>query len=109
MGDIERSMPKISVALDNKKSYHQISMVKIEGMLKDKPISILIDPGASLSYVSPRIVETYKLQQDKFEKYWLVQLSTDTKRKVTSFMKNSDFMMNGLKTHVSLNILLMIY
>ena len=37
-------------------------------MIKEKPISILIDTGASLCYVSPRIVELYKLQQDKFEK-----------------------------------------
>ena len=45
-------------------------MVEIEGMIENKTISILIDPAASLSYVSPRIVELYKLQQDKFEKLW---------------------------------------
>ena len=56
-------------------------------MNKDKPISILIDPGASLSYASPRIVELYKFQQDKFGKSWLVQLATGTKQKVTSYMK----------------------
>jgi len=36
-------------------------MVELEGMIKDKPISILIDPGASLSYVSPSIAENYEL------------------------------------------------
>ena len=58
-------------------------MVEIEGMLNNKPISILIDPSASLSYISPTIVELCKLQKNKFEKYWLVQLVTDTKQKVT--------------------------
>ena len=52
-----RSMPRISVALENRQADHQTSMVEIKGMIKDQPISILIDPGASLSYVSPRIVE----------------------------------------------------
>ena len=80
-------------------------MVEIEGMIKDKPISILIDPGASLSYVSPRIEELCKLQQDKFEKSWLVQLAIGTKRKVTSYMKNYEIMMNELNTHDDLNIL----
>ena len=61
-------------------------MVEIEGILKDKPISILIYFGESLSYVSPRIVELCKLQKNKFEKSWLVQLFTCTMRKVTSFV-----------------------
>ena len=98
-------MPRINGALENRKLDHQTSMIEIEGMLKDKPISILIDPSASLSYISPRISDLYMLQQDKFEKSWLVQLATDTKRKVTSFVKNYDFIMNGFKTHVYLNIL----
>ena len=44
-------------------------------------------------------------QQDKFEKYWLFQLSTRTKKKVISFVKRCDFGMNGFKTHADLNIL----
>ena len=49
---------------------------EIDGMLNDKPISIMIDLGISLIYVSPIIIELYKLQQDNFEKSWLVQLTT---------------------------------
>ena len=60
-----RSMPKIIVALENQQANHQTSMVKIEGMIKIQPISILIDPGESLSYLSPRIVEMCKLSQEK--------------------------------------------
>ena len=65
---IARSMPIINATLENRQPAHQTSMVEIEGMLKDKPISILIDTSASLSYISPIIVEQYKLQQDQFEK-----------------------------------------
>ena len=90
-------MPRISAKLENIQADHQTSMVKIEGMLKDKAISILIDPSASLSYVPSMIVELYMLQQDTFGKFWLVQLATHTKQKVTSFVKNCDFIMNGLK------------
>ena len=59
---------KIRDITENMQVDHQTSMVEIEGILKDKPISILIDPGASLSFISPRIVDLYRLQQDKFEK-----------------------------------------
>ena len=74
-------------------------------MIKIQPISILIELGASLSYVSPRIAVLCKLSQDIFEKSWLVQLATGTKRKVTSYVKNCEIMMNELNTHVDLNIL----
>ena len=53
-------------------------MVEIEGMIKSQPISLLIDLGASLSYISPRIVELCKFVPEKFDKSWLVQLATST-------------------------------
>jgi len=59
-------MPGISAALENMQAYNQSSMVETEGTLKGNPISILIDPGESLCYVTPRIVELCKLSQSKF-------------------------------------------
>ena len=80
-------------------------MVEIEGMINTQPISILIDPGASISYISPRIVELCNLVPENFDKSWLVQLATSTKRKVTSLVKNCKLLMNDFITHVNLNIL----
>ena len=54
-------------------------MVEIKGMINKQPISILIDPGASLSYISPRIVELCKLVPEKFDRSWLLQLAMGTK------------------------------
>ena len=81
IGEVANEMPKINAALKNRQVDHQTSMVEIEGMIKNRPISILIDPGASLSYVSPSIIERCNLHLKKFEKSWLVQLATGTKRK----------------------------
>ena len=61
-------------------------MVEIEGMINNQPISILIDPGAILIYISPRVVDLCNLVPEKFDKSWLVQLATGTKRKVTSIV-----------------------
>jgi hypothetical protein len=55
--------------LENRQADHQASMVEVEGMLNNQPISILIDPGASLSYVSPKIVEICKLQKKNLKKH----------------------------------------
>ena len=51
-------------------------------MLNQKLVSILIDPGARLCYISPIVVENCKLEKVKHNKPWLVQLATGTKRKV---------------------------
>ena len=41
----------------------------------------------------------------KFEKYWLVQLATRTKRKVVSYVENCEMFMSQFKTQVKLNVL----
>ena len=56
-------------------------MVEIEGMINNQPISILIDPGVSLSYISARVVDLCNLVPKKFDNLWLVQLATCTKKK----------------------------
>ena len=56
VGDLATTMPRINVALENRKADYQTSMVEVEGKLNQIPISILIDLGASLSYISRNLV-----------------------------------------------------
>jgi hypothetical protein len=55
----------------------------MEGMIANHLVSILIDHGSNLSYISPQTIEKCKLQQVKHVKSWLVQLAMGTKIKVT--------------------------
>ena len=80
-------------------------MVEVEGMVNQTPVTILIDPKSSLSYITSQIVEKCKLSVDKFENSWLVQLSTGAKRKVTCFVKECALLMDEFKTIVKLNVL----
>jgi hypothetical protein len=70
-------------------------VVDIEGKILDTQISILIDPGATLSHISPYVVESNKLKKQKHEKPWLVQLATMTKRKVVNFISDHEFTLDG--------------
>ena len=79
--DLARAMPRINAALENRQAYYKTSMLEVEGKLNQTPIYILIDPGDSLSYVSPNLVEKCNLSVDKFAKSWLVQLFTWGKEK----------------------------
>ena len=56
VGDLARTMLRINAALENRQAKYQTSIVKVEGMINQTPITILIDPGASLSYISPKMV-----------------------------------------------------
>ena len=53
IGDLARTMPRIKSTLENGQADYQTSMVEVEGKMNQIPISILIDPGASLSYIYP--------------------------------------------------------
>ena len=105
VGDLARTMPRINAALENKQADYQTSMVEVEGKINQTPISILVDLGASLSYISPNLVEKYKLRVENFASSWLVQLATDAKRKVISFVKNCAVTVDQFKTFVKLNVL----
>ena len=105
VGDLARTMPRINAALENRQAEYQTSMVEVEGMINQTPITILIDPGDSLSYISPKFVEKCKLPDEKFENSWLVQLATGAKRKVTCFVKECAVVMDHFETVVKLNVL----
>jgi len=72
MEDMGSRIPRIYVALDNKKAEYQSHMIEVEGMIKNQPFTILVDSGASHSYIDPRVVESLHLIRSKHEKSWLV-------------------------------------
>ena len=103
-GELARTMPRINATLEDRQAEYQISMVEVEGMINQIPVTILIDPGASLSYIAPQIVEKCKLYVDKFENSWLVQLATGAKIRVTCFVKECAIVMDKFETIVKLNV-----
>lgn len=84
VGDIARSMPKIKVALDDHQVEYRPTMIECEGMISDQHVYVLFHPGASLRYISPKVVEKCQLQSSKFKKSWLVQLAAGTKRRLSA-------------------------
>eukprot|EP00253_Pinus_taeda_P013110 PITA_13110 len=57
VGDVARSIPRINAALEDWQAEYQPTMVEFEGKISNLSIAILIDLGATLSYVSPKVVE----------------------------------------------------
>jgi hypothetical protein len=72
VGDMGRSLHRINAAIDGWQYDHQSFVVEIEGKINNTRISILIDPRATLSYITPGVVESNKLKRTKHAKSWLV-------------------------------------
>jgi predicted aspartyl protease len=85
--------------LDNKQAEYQSHMIEVEGMINNQTITILIDSGASHSYIDPKMVESLHFPRNKHGKSWLVQLATGAKRKVNEMVKSCLMDMNGLSTN----------
>ena len=97
-------IPRIYAALDNKQVEFQSHMIEVKGMINNHAFTILIDSGASHSYIYPKVVEKFQLPRIKHEKYWLVQLAIGAKRKVVDLVRSCPVGMNGLSTKENLKI-----
>jgi hypothetical protein len=69
MEDMVRNVPRIYAALDNKQSKYQSHMIEVEGMINNQTITILIDSGASHSYIDPKMVESLHFPRTNNGKY----------------------------------------
>eukprot|EP00253_Pinus_taeda_P031475 PITA_31475 len=105
VGDVARSMPKINAALEDRQADYQPTMIEFEGKIFDRAVSVLVDPGATLSYISPKVVESCGLQTTKFKSPWLVQLATGTKRRVLTKVSNCPLKLAGQIIATELNVL----
>ena len=74
--DIARNIARINAAFEDKRVDHQSTMLEVEGKISITFVSILIEPGSSLSYIAPRVLEKCKLSKEKQKNAWLVQLTT---------------------------------
>eukprot|EP00253_Pinus_taeda_P018941 PITA_18941 len=105
VGDVARSIPRINAALEDRQAEYQPTMVEFEGKISNLSIAVLIDPGATLSYVSPKVVEHCKLSSERFKNPWLVQLATGAKRRVLAKINNCSFSIAGQPMTADLNVL----
>jgi predicted aspartyl protease len=105
VGDVGRILHRINASIDGQQADHQSSVVEIKGKINDTRISVLIDPRATLSYITLDVLESNKLKKLKHGKSWLVQLATGTKRKVVDFISDFEFSLDGQNIRTNLNIL----
>ena len=104
-GQVARNIPRIYAVLKDHQEDHQSTVVEVEGKIAKQAVSILIDPGSTHTYITPKIVEICAFKKLKHSKSWLVQPATGTKRKVSEIEEKCSLDMDGLFTYANLNVL----
>ena len=89
VGQVSRIIPRIYVALEDRQADHESIVVEVASKIVEQSLSIFIDPGSTHNYITPRVVEVCAFNKVKHRKYWLVQLATGTKRKVSEVVEKS--------------------
>ena len=54
--------------MEDRKSDHQSTMLEVEGKILNTHVSIIIDLGYSLCYITPRVFEKCKILKEKQKK-----------------------------------------
>jgi len=105
VADVGRRFHWINASMDGRQDDHWSSMVEIEVKINNNQISVLIDPRATLSYITPGVLNSNKLKKMRHGKSWLVQLTAGTKRKVVHFIFDYEFSLGGQNIRTNLNTL----
>ena len=73
MGEFGKTFHMINATLEYRQEYHQSAIVEIEGTISNQNLSILIDLGANLSYITPKIMENYQITKVRNARPWSLQ------------------------------------
>ena len=69
---VARAVLRIYAALEDCQEDHQSTVVEASCNIVEKYVSILIDPGSTHSYITPKVVEICAFKKVKHRKSWLV-------------------------------------
>ena len=61
VGQVARAVPRIYVALEDRQADHQSAVVEVVGKIVEQSVSILIEPGSTHIYITPRVVDNCAL------------------------------------------------
>ena len=71
VGQVSRVVPRIYAAREGLQADHQSIVLQVAGNIVEKFVSILIDPGSTHSYITPRVVEICAFKKVNHRKSWL--------------------------------------
>jgi hypothetical protein len=81
MGDMGKAH-RIHVAVNNNQEEHQLIVLEMIGIVADQTLSILIDPGATESFISGAALKMIKVKAIEQDEFSFVEMASGAKQKV---------------------------
>ena len=81
MGDMDKAH-QIHAVVNNHQVEHQSTMLETTGTVADQTLSILIDPGATKSFISGAILKRIKVKAVEQDEFSFVEMASGAKQKV---------------------------
>jgi hypothetical protein len=103
VGDMGQSH-RVFAVVDNRQAEHQASVIEASGMIRGRAVSILLDTGATDSFVSPLVVERCGLVATRQDVRWEVELASGARVSVTSMVRECPIQIGSLTTLADLRV-----
>ena len=81
MGDISKAH-RIHVAVNNHQAEHQSTMLEMTSTIADQTLSVLIDPGATESFISCAALKMIKVKVVDQDEFSFVEMASRDKQKL---------------------------
>ena len=87
IGDMGRSH-RVFVVVDNRQDEHQAIVIEAIGIIQGHMVAILFDFGATVSFISPFVVERCGLVAVRQDVSWEVELASRARVSVSSMVRS---------------------
>jgi hypothetical protein len=81
VGDMGKAH-RIHAAVNNRQAEHQSTVLEMTGTVADQTLSILIDPGATESFISGAALKRIKVKAVEQDEFSFVEMASGAKQKV---------------------------
>jgi hypothetical protein len=81
MGDMGKAH-RIHAAVNNHQAEHESTVLETTGTIADQTLSILIDPGATKSFISGAVLNRIKVKAVEQDEFSFIEMASGAKQKV---------------------------
>ena len=81
VGDMVKAH-RIHAAVNNRQAEHQSTVLETTGTIADQTLSVLIDPGATESFISSAALKRIKVKAVEQDEFSFVEMASGAKQKV---------------------------
>jgi hypothetical protein len=103
VGDMGKAH-RIHAAVNNRQADHQSTVLETTGTIADQTLSVLIDPGATESFISGAVLKRIKVKAVEQDEFSFVEMASGAKQKVGGKVTGCALNLGEFVTRVNLYV-----